>query len=367
MAREATAVGETVSRRTAQHRAAGRARAGSCGQLHIDPNPRRRARNNFPRFDDNARVLGEAYRSLADDVRTGQFVTAAAEWLLDNFHLVASEIRDIHRHLPASYYRQLPTLASREQAGHTRIYAMAVELLRHSDSRIDRQQLAGVHQQLPARRPADDRRALGVAQHAEAGAHRKPQASGRSNPGVAPRANDGRRVRRAGRARKRRRAAPCRRPSRSGRSSSSCTGFASTASVCRRSAPRSRSISRCSETTAEAAIRGEHQRQAADQVSVANAITGLRLCSAIDWRQYVESVSLVEQVLQRDPAGAYGRMDFLSRDRQRQAVEELAAPSGEAQVGSRCEPLKARARPWPAERARSGRPCRLPPDRPGAS
>src|SRR5256712_9869204 len=86
------------------------------------------------------------------------------------------------------------------------------------------------------------------------------------------------------------------------------------------------------ETTAEAAIRSEHRRQAADQVSVANAITSLRLCSAIDWRQYVESVSLVEQVLQRDPAGAYGRMDFLSRDRQRQAVEELAAPSGDAQV-----------------------------------
>src|SRR4029077_14937911 len=107
----------------------------------IDPNPRRRARNIFPRFHDNARVLRQAYRTLADDVRTGQDVTAAAEWLLDNFHLVTSEIRDIHQHLPGTYYRQLPTLVSREHAGHTRIYAMAVELLRHSDSRIDRQQL----------------------------------------------------------------------------------------------------------------------------------------------------------------------------------------------------------------------------------
>ena len=31
-------------------------------------------------------------------------------------------------------------------------------------------------------------------------------------------------------------------------------------------------------------------------------------------------------VLQRDPAGAYGRMDFLSRDEQRHAVEALAQP-----------------------------------------
>src|SRR6266478_7087380 len=108
----------------------------------IDPSPGRRARNIFPRFNDNARVLRDAYRTLADDVRAGRFVTAAAEWLLDNFHLVTSEIRDIHQHLPGTYYRQLPALASREQAGHTRIYAMAVELVRHSDSRIDRQQLA---------------------------------------------------------------------------------------------------------------------------------------------------------------------------------------------------------------------------------
>src|SRR5205807_1981705 len=85
-------------------------------------------------------------------------------------------------------------------------------------------------------------------------------------------------------------------------------------------------------TTAEETIRTEHQREGVAQVSVANAITSLRLCATLDWPAYVESVSLVEHVLQRDPAGAYGRMDFLSRDQQRRAVEELARPSGEGQV-----------------------------------
>ena len=55
--------------------------------------------------------------------------------------------------------------------------------------------------------------------------------------------------------------------------------------------------------TSEDAIRSEHQRQAAAQVSVANVITSLRLCSTLDWSQYFEAVSLVERVLQRDPAG----------------------------------------------------------------
>ena len=79
-------------------------------------------------------------------------------------------------------------------------------------------------------------------------------------------------------------------------------------------------------------VRAEQQRQAASQASVANAITSLRLCTTIDWRDYVESVSLVENVLRRDPSGTYSRMDFLSRDRQRRAVEELAEPTAESQI-----------------------------------
>ena len=86
-------------------------------------------------------MLRAAYRTLANDVRQGQFVVSAADWLLDNFHLVAAEISDIRRNLPRTYSRTLPTLASREHVGHARIYAIAVELIRHSDSRLDRQPL----------------------------------------------------------------------------------------------------------------------------------------------------------------------------------------------------------------------------------
>ena len=65
---------------------------------------------------------------------------------------------------------------------------------------------------------------------------------------------------------------------------------------------------------------------------MANLIGSLRLISTFDWSEFFESVSLVEQVLQRDPAGVYGRMDFRSRDRYRHAVEELAEPTGDGQL-----------------------------------
>ncbi len=298
----------------------------------IDPNPRRRARNIFPRFTDNARVLRHAYRTLADDVRNGQPITAAAEWLLDNFHLVTSEIRDIRQHLPGSYYRQLPALSSREQAGHTRIYAMAVELVRHSDSRIDRQQLAvfvNSYQRVAPltigelwawpsmlklalienlRRLAAETMAARQARLDADAYVARIEAEGGDTARALP-------------------------------SDPDITFVVQLLHRLREYGVRLSPIATAvdaylasKDTTAEATIRGEHQHQAANQVSVANAVTSLRLCSVIDWRQYVESVSLVEQVLQRDPAGAYGRMDFLSRDRQRQAVEELAAPNGDAQV-----------------------------------
>jgi cyclic beta-1,2-glucan synthetase len=298
----------------------------------IDPSPRRRARTIFPRFNDNARLLRAAYRTLADDVRRGQFITAAAEWLLDNFHLVSNEIRDVRQHLPGKYYRQLPTLASREHAGHTRVYAMAVELVRHSDSRIDRQQLAVFVNSYQRVAP------LTIGE-LWAWPSMLKLALLENVRRLAADTLDSRAARVAADAYV---AQVARLGSHEVRALPAAFGLASIVQLLHRVreyGPRLSSLRTAVEQhlasqqmTAEAAIRGEHQRQAADQVSVANAIGSLRFCSTLDWRQYFESVSLVEQVLQRDPAGAYARMDFLSRDRQRQAVEELAVSSGDAQM-----------------------------------
>src|SRR5688572_21937237 len=74
-------------------------------------------------------------------------------------------------------------------------------------------------------------------------------------------------------------------------------------------------------------VQQEAQQQAADQVSIGNSIGSLRALSSIEWRDFVEDMSLVEQALRMDPAGVYPRMDFGSRDRYRHAVEALARRS----------------------------------------
>jgi len=57
-------------------------------------------------------------------------------------------------------------------------------------------------------------------------------------------------------------------------------------------------------------------------------LKGLRALEQISWRDFVESVSAVERVLERDPAGVYSRMDFATRDRYRHQVEKMARRSG---------------------------------------
>ena len=93
----------------------------------------------------------------------------------------------------------------------------------------------------------------------------------------------------------------------------------------------------------EQLVQLDSQNQAADQVSVSHSITSLRFLSAMDWKEFVESLSLVETTLLADPANVYSSMDFATRDRYRHAVEFLARHSqlSEAEVAQRAIQLAA--------------------------
>ena len=80
--------------------------------------------------------------------------------------------------------------------------------------------------------------------------------------------------------------------------------------------------------TIQQMVQSENQKQAADQVSMSNSIGSLRYLSALDWRKFVETMSVVEQTLREDAGGVYGRMEFATRDRYRHVVEKIAKYSG---------------------------------------
>ncbi|MBI3544550.1 MAG: DUF3131 domain-containing protein, partial [Deltaproteobacteria bacterium] len=81
-------------------------------------------------------------------------------------------------------------------------------------------------------------------------------------------------------------------------------------------------------TTSALLTQVEHNVLATTQVTVGSIITSMRLLSTLDWRKFVESVSLVDPILAREPGGVYARMDFATRDRYRHAVERIARRAG---------------------------------------
>ena len=76
----------------------------------VTPTPRK-GRRLLPRVLENGRVLLEAYRAIAKAIREERTIIPAAEWLVDNFHIVDEQLREIRDDLPPGYYRELPKLA----------------------------------------------------------------------------------------------------------------------------------------------------------------------------------------------------------------------------------------------------------------
>jgi cyclic beta-1,2-glucan synthetase len=91
----------------------------------------------FPRLESNVQVLRESYDYIGLQARTGYDISPAAEWLLDNFHLIESQLKEIREGLPKRYFRELPVLKNEPLAGLPRIYGIAWAFVAHTDGDFD--------------------------------------------------------------------------------------------------------------------------------------------------------------------------------------------------------------------------------------
>jgi cyclic beta-1,2-glucan synthetase len=91
----------------------------------------------FPRLESNVIVLRESYDYIGQQARTGYDISPAAEWLLDNFHLIESQLKEIHQGLPRRYFRSLPVLQKEPLLGLPRVYGIAWAFVAHTDGDFD--------------------------------------------------------------------------------------------------------------------------------------------------------------------------------------------------------------------------------------
>jgi cyclic beta-1,2-glucan synthetase len=306
-----------------------------------------RGRPLLPRLDEAAEELDAAYRFLSEASAADAPAVGSEDWLKDNHHVVQDQVREVRQDLPRQYYYELPKLADGPYAGYPRVYVIARELIVHTAGRFDLQTLvdfAVAYQRVAPltigeiwaiaimlrlalveelrRLAADVVSARRARERARKWGQRVANSGADAEAVISQMLRDERRD----------------------------TGTISAPFVVElmhwlrdqpsSAAPAWLALNRAlqaQDDSPDEMLRTEHQRQAADQLAIGNIVTSMRLLSSVDWPLFFERVSLVEKILRDDPAGAYARMDFPTRDRYRHSVEQLAkgARTPEARVATR--------------------------------
>jgi cyclic beta-1,2-glucan synthetase len=297
-----------------------------------------RGRPLAKRVDDNDEALLAAYQVIAAAIADKRPITPAAEWLIDNFHLAEDQIREIRTDLPGSYYRQLPKLAEGPFAGYPRIFEIAWAFVAHTDSRFEAEMLRRFVMAYQRAQPLTigELWALAITLRVVLVENLRRVAEAIVGNQAAREAAD---------------ALADLVLSVEGRFQAAAT--AALRPYADRPLTRSFVVQlvqrlrdedpattpalrwldeRLSEqgTNADEIVREEHRRQGAANVTVRNIVTSMRLISELDWAEFFESVSLVDEELRM--GCNFIAMEFATRDRYRRAIEELARGSAHSEI-----------------------------------
>ena len=260
-------------------------------------------------------------------------MSPAAEWLLDNFHVVEEQIREIKTDLPPRFYYQLPKLSEGHLEGYPRVFGLAWAFVAHTDSRFEPQTLIRFVNAYQRVQPltigelwaiaitlritlVENLRRLAVAIVHNREASREADA-------IADRLlGDG------------------------GKEPESPTAVladyadvelmpAFAAQLDHRLRDQEASLTpaltwlaerlAAQGTTLDQIVQDELRLQGALNVTVRNIITSMRLISDTDWAEFFESVSQVDAALRAE--SEFEAMDFATRNLYRRAIERLARGS----------------------------------------
>lgn len=291
------------------------------------------------RLQQNGAMIRHTYGATAQAVRAQSAITPAAEWLLDNYHIVEEQIREIYDDLPPSYYRQLPKLSEGPLGGYPRVLGMAWAFVAHTDSLFDAQMLGRFVRAYQTVQPLeigelwaiaitlrivliDNLRRAAV--QITTSRHQREQANTLADQLLGTNTSLAEQATKVLGQRNPLRPLP--------------TAFA--AQLIQRLREQDPKVTpalvwleahlSATGTNADDVVRLEHQSQGAANLTVQNIITSMRLISNLDWTDWFEGVSLVDDVLRT--SGDFARMDFATHNLYRTAIEKLARGSARSEL-----------------------------------
>jgi len=299
--------------------------------------PRKRTgRRLSPRVRDSGRVLLLCYREIASVIRDEGATTPAAEWFVDNFHVVDAVVRQVREDLPPGFYRQLPKFAEGPLQGYPRVLGLAWAFVAHTDSRLEPETLQRFVRAFQRVQPltigelwavpialrivlVENLRRL--AERIVAGRAARQAADTLANDLLGLGGRPGRPLAFQG-------------------LEAAALSPAFTVELVQRlrdqdpqTTPALRWLDEqlaARGQSPDELVHTEHQNQAAMNVTVRNVITSMRMMSTLDWADFFESVSLVDDTLRA--GSSFGAMDFATRDQYRHAIEDLARGSARSEL-----------------------------------
>jgi cyclic beta-1,2-glucan synthetase len=311
------------------------------------------------RLHDNARVLLHAYQALADDTRGDRPISPAAEWLLDNFHIVDEQIREIKEDLPPSYYRELPKLAEGHLQGYPRVFGVAWAFVAHTDSRFESHALTRFVNAYQRVQPLTigELWAIAITLRITLVENLRRIAEALARNRQARLDADRLADRLLGVSGKKPEPVLSILRSLEGRELTPAFAVQLDHRLRDQDAAVAPMLAWLDGALAEKGTNREHivqeelRIQGAMNVTVRNIITSMRQISMVDWTELFERMSLVDATLKAD--SEFGGMDFATRDSYRRAIEELARGSKRSELDVATKAVEAAKRA--ARRAPGGR------------
>lgn len=296
-------------------------------QLKTGPAPRCMSLSVMTR--ENGKVLVAAHAAIERAAAERRSITSAAEWLLDNLHVVEENVVGVIEQLSRRIRKSLPKLVNGEHAGQPRIYALCWAFVAHTDNHFDADLLMRFIRAYQRVQPLTmiELWVLPVVMRAVLLEHLRRVAVRVVKAQAARQAAD---------------------------------DFANDLIVLAQRTPESEQSAVILPTgklrqpfvvqlvqrlryqepgftplldalgnrlveqnlTIDDLVMREHTTQVAANQTIRNIITSMRAIAAFDWRAFFESVSLVEQKLQTLPN--YAVLDFLTRDRYRKIIQQIS-------------------------------------------
>lgn len=283
-------------------------------------------------LDTSYRKILKGHDYVEREVRNKKELLQASEWLLDNLYIIQREYKDIKSNMPETYYKNLPVMRKGILKGYPRIYYIAVELVSHTDGRVDEELLATFINAYQKNKiltsgelwafPIMIRIAL--IQNISKITERivLVQKARRKGDEIAERIIDAFNNEKV--------------TEEINKLSEEKIIFSPTCverllKVLRDNGVENPIVYKWidnlldkQETNTETLINIEHHKQSSYQISIGNSITGIREIAAANWKENFEKLSYVEKVLRQDPSHIYENMDFKSRDYYRHRLEKLS-------------------------------------------